>query len=69
MKYFGIQAATELQFSCENLGIYVKTLLLQSWDYKVFTWNISFYLEGYMEKLEYRKDRGLETNENNSCYF
>lgn len=54
---FVMQAATELQFSHENLRIYLKILLLKSWDDKVHTGNISLLI-GNLEKLEHRKLRG-----------
>jgi len=65
---YGMQAATELQFSHENVRIYFKLLLLKSWDYKVFTGYISFLICN-SEKLEHRKLRSLKTNESNPCYI
>lgn len=63
-----MQAATELQFLHENLGIYLKLLLLKSCDYKVFTGNTSLLICN-SEKLEHRKLRSLKTNESNPCYI
>lgn len=63
-----MQAATELLLSRENFGIYLKLLLLKSWDYKDFTGNISLLI-CHSEKLEHRKLRNSKTNGGSPCYI
>lgn len=65
---FGMQAATELIFSHEMFGIYLKLLLLKPWDYKDFTGNISLLI-CQSKKLEHRKLRNSKTNGGNPCYI
>lgn len=48
---FGMQAVPELQFSHENVAIYLKLLLFKSWDHKVFI----FYWTSLSFDLQLRK--------------
>lgn len=64
----GKQAATESQFSCENLRIYLKLLLLKPCDYKNFTGNLSLLICN-PEKIEYRKLRSSTKNGSYPCYI